>query len=665
MAEDTDLMKSNRGDTVWQTMKKLFLTFRDQNIAKQTFDTGAAQSKGANQVGDKGTADQFLMKGIGFGGRTLFPYRSGVASSFDRQGRISLYIEEDFDPYANNALDIVSDFVCDEDENGDIITINCEDEKIKRILESLYYDVLNIDTRIWSLTRGLAKFGDYFTLVNWHPQHGVMDLYPLPVHEVEREEGFDEHDPMAVRFKWTTHPHRRINNFEMLHFRLFGNDALLPYGTSMLEASRRSFQQYLMMFDAMMIYRLVRAPERLVFQIEVGNTPPEQVDQFLEEQKMKLKAASAIDTSTGIVDQRYDPMITMEDYFLPKRGDVSSTIEQLPGGTIQGDVEDIEVAINRYISGLKVPKPYLDYSEEWAKANIANLDIRFSKTIRRMQGSLIQELTKAGLIHLMTMGYDGNELFSWNLEMSNPSTIAELQKLEMWEKRINIISSAKQTEVLPTDWIFEEILHFSEQEKSMVKRGLLKDKLYEQLAEKLGEKFTERLIGDGDTTEEGDTEEAGGGEGAEEGGEAEAARNRVAGKSEAKSSYGIPQTTDADLGLESTETQLKRTIPNKGDSLDDPYDKDWLKKMGTNIMEDEDAMDEAKKYLLRNEGRLIHGSKKYASIEKEVEVTPKTLFSRFIEETKQGMDIRAKEMLETQSTVFIDNSSDDDDILSE
>ncbi len=634
-------------ESIMQTVYKLFKTFRRSTVAKHSFSAGAAQALGAGQVGAQGSADQFMMKGVGFGGRTLFPYRSGMASSFDRQGRISLYIEEDFDPYANNALDIIADFVCDEDESGNILTVDCDDEKIRSILESLYYDVLNIDSRVWSLTRGLAKFGDYFSLINWHPKHGVMDAYPLPVHEVEREEGFDEQDPMAIRFKWTTHPHRKLQNFEMLHFRLYGNDALLPYGTSVLEASRRSFQQYLMMFDAMMIYRLVRAPERLVFFIEVGNTKPEDVEQYLDEQKGKLKSAMLADSSNSILDQRYDPITVMEDYWIPKRGDMSSRIEQLPGGTIQGDTEDIEVAINRYISGLKVPKPYLDYSEEWAKANIANLDIRFSKTIRRIQSSVIEELTKLGLIHLMTMGYEGNELFEWNLKMSNPSTIAELQKLEMLEKKINIISSAKGTEIFSTEWSMDEILGLSDQDKIKMEKGLIKDKMREQLREKAAEKFAARYDEPEETAEEKPAaEEEAGGEPKEEG----------------QSAYAIPQEVDPDMSMPDTDEQLKRTLPNDGDGLEDPYDRDWMKKTAINIVEDEngDALEEASRFAFKKTGQIIVGN----APEKATNVVvPKTLQSRLVSEIKRGMSVKGAEILEHEQSVYIDYENDEEPLL--
>jgi hypothetical protein len=481
-----------------------------------------------------------------------------------------------------------------------------------------------------------------------------MDLYQLPVHEVEREEGYDEEDPMAVRFKWTTHPHRRIQNFEMLHFRLFGNDALLPYGTSTLEASRRAFQQYLMMFDAMMIYRMVRAPERLVFQIEVGNTPPEEVEQFLEEQKTKLKTATAVDSSQGIMDRRYDPINVTEDFFIAKRGDQGSRIEQLPGGTIQGDTEDIEVAINRYISGLKVPKPYLDYSEEWAKANIANLDIRFSKTIRRIQNALMGELTKAGLIHLMTMGIEGNALFEWDLEMSNPSTIAELQKLEMWEKRLSIVSSAKGTEILDDDFIYDTLLNFSDDDKKRARQGLIRDAMQTQLKDKTAEHYAEKLEGGEEEPPPAEAEEEKGEKGG--GGEGPPPPAGLKMKGEAKSSYGIPQEKKPELGSPSTEEQLKRTIPNEGDSLEDPYDEEFLKKTATNIMEDPDALEEAAQFALETEGRIIVGQKQMKRAPDII-----TMQNRTIQEIREGMAVRSQEILAQEATHDTEVIVDDDD----
>ena len=803
-------MADNR--RVFNMLKRIFQTFRRGDTAKHTI--GKAMDMGDSpQQALQGTADQFMSRGVGFGGKTMFPYRSGIASSYDRQGRVTQYIEQDFDPYANNALDIIADFVCDEDEEGNVLTVNCENEKIKNVLESLYYDVINIEAKIWPLARGLAKFGDYFCMINWHPNHGVMDLLQLPVHEIEREEGFDEYDPMAVRFKWTTHPHRRIQNFEMLHFRLFGNDALLPYGTcaykydkvllkdgikeiqhvkkgdvvisfdedtqekveakvldvvcngkkktktirtrhnfinvtpehrvaiqlyaddvftyktadeleigdrlvisrehheqarkhdvknrltndfiiepieaiedgpeddvydiyvdhkdhnifangvlvhnSVLEASRRPFQQYLMMFDAMMIYRMVRAPERLVFNIEVGNTHPDDVDQFLADQKDKLTTATAVDSINGIMDKRYDPMNVTENYWIAKRGDQQSTIDQLPGGTVQGDVEDIEVAIGRYIAGLKVPKPYLDYSEEWAKANIANMDIRFSKTIRRIQNAMKSELTKVGLIHLMSLGIEGNDLFEWDLEMSNPSTIAELQKLEMWEKRLNIVTAAKGTEILDDDFIYDNILTFSDAETAGVRRGLIKDAVNVQLREKVAENFAERLANEEEPAEgeaEGGEEEGGGGEGPP-------ASKNLEVRGESKQKYGIPQSRKADLGLPDTEEELKRSMPNDGDGVDDPYDEDFFHKTATNLSEgDPDAMEESRWFALETEGKIISESAK-------PKIRLKTSYgNRQMDLMKEQMDVRAQEIYEHEGhdpEVIMEDMEDDEQIVLE
>ena len=632
--------------TTPQLMQKIWDYFKTGATPKHVFQTGAADAPGGLKITQTGSADQFLSAGLGFGGRTLFPYRSGQTATFERQSRITQYIEMDFDTYASAALTILSDFVCEPDEDDNIITVDCDNEEVKKILESLFFDVLDIEGKLPFYTRTLCKYGDFFALVNWHPKHGVTDLYPMPVHEVEREEGFDERDPMAVRFKWATHAHRKLSSWEVLHFRLLENELYLPYGTSVLSSATRAFNQYLMLFDAISIYRITRAPERLVFRIDVGGIPPEDVPQFMKEQQDELKTATVIDSSNSIADRRYDPMNVTEDYFVAKRGDQGSEIIQLPGGTVQGDTDDIELALNRFLTGLRVPRPYLDFSEEWAKANIANLDIRFAKTVRKVQLPVISELTKVGLIHLITMGYEGKDLFDWELKMTNPSNIAELQKLEMWEKRLNIVQSAKQTEIICNDYIFENILHLSDEDKKENIRGLIKDKAWEQAGEKVVEKFMERQGG-----EEGEEEPAPD----EPGGEK---------KEESKSAYGIPQTKKLDLGLPDSEELLKRTIPNDGDGIEDPYDRNFFKKTATSIADSHDALEEAGKFVLEKEGQLIVTTKENEiSEEKRSMIQPVTVNNRMVEDIKAGLALKKEEILIQES---LDDTevivSDDEDI---
>ena len=399
--------------------------------------------------------------------------------SYDRMARYSDFSEMEYTPEIASALDIYAEESVAADENGRCLHIYSDNPKIKEILNELFYDTLNIEFNMTAWVRNLVKYGDFFLFNDVHPDQGVINAYPLPISEIEREEGFDPSDPMAVRFRWVSQGNQVLENWQISHLRLLGNDAFLPYGSSILEPARRIWRQLILLEDAMLEYRIVRAPERRVFYVDVGNVPPEDIPNYMEQVQSSLKRSQVVDRNNGRVDLRYNPLSVDEDYFLPVRGGESGTkIDSLAGGSIAGDTDDVEYIQKKLFAALKVPKAYLGYDEGLgAKATLSQEDIRFSRTIGRVQRTVLSEMNKIAIVHLYCNGFSDEELLDFDLKLSNPSTIAQQQKLELYRTRFEAAGTALQTPgLVDRTWVQKNILRLNDEELQGIRRGLILDK---------------------------------------------------------------------------------------------------------------------------------------------------------------------------------------------
>ena len=407
-------------------------------------------------------------------------YNSTLSSygAFDRMSRYSDFTEMEGTPEISSALDIYAEETVASDEQGKVLHVYSENRKIQEILQNLFYETLNVEFNLVMWARNLCKYGDFFLFNDVHPDFGVINAFPISISEVEREEGFDSQDPVAVRFRWITQGNQVLENWQVSHFRLLGNDAFLPYGSSVLESARRIWRQLILIEDAMLVYRVIRAPERRVFYIDVGNVPPEDVSNYIEQAQTSLKRNQVVDKDNGQVDLRYNPLSVDEDYFLPVRGGESGTrIDTLAGGQNTAAIEDVQYIQKKLFAALKVPKAYLGYDEDvGAKATLAQEDIRFSRTIQRIQKTIISELNKMAMVHLYCHGYDGEDLADFELRLSNPSSVAQQQKLELIRARFEIAGTAPEGSV-NRKWIQKNVLGLTDEEIKNVKQGRIDDKL--------------------------------------------------------------------------------------------------------------------------------------------------------------------------------------------
>jgi len=392
-----------------------------------------------------------------------------------RLGLFKDYESMDDDGIIGSALDIYADESTMKSEYGSVLEIQTENENIKAILHNLFYDILNIEFNLWPWVRNMCKYGDFFLHLEINEKYGITNVAPLSAYDVARVEGLDPENPHYVKFileqgtnessaYTTSKPHQsELENFEVAHFRLLSDSNFLPYGKSMVEQARKTWKQLTLMEDAMMIHRIMRAPEKRVFQIDIGNIPPAEVDNYMQKILTKMKKTPIIDQATGEYNLKYNMQNITEDFFLPVRGGDSGTrIESLPGLTYEA-IEDIDYLKNKMLAALRVPKAFIGYEESLgSKATLAAEDVRFARTIERIQRITISELTKIAIVHLYSQGYQDADLVDFELDLTNPSTIYETEKVELWNSKTQLASSMLQDGIVSTEWIYKNVFNFTD-----------------------------------------------------------------------------------------------------------------------------------------------------------------------------------------------------------
>lgn len=401
----------------------------------------------------------------------------------------------DMTPEIAAALDIISDEVCTRNERGNVISIYSDNLRIKKILQELFYRTLNAEFNLSFWTRELCKYGDCFLKLEVDQMEGIYDCMMLPVGEIHKEIGYDG-NPKSTRYKWD------INNmffeeWQVSHFCLLFDAARLPYGRSILDPARKLWKQLQLAEDAMLVYRLTRAPERRIFYIEVGNTDPNDVYQLIESVKKSVKKSTVVDPNSGKVNLKYNPITYEEDYFLPVRGDKSSKIETLPGAANLDQIADIEYLQNKLFAAIKVPKTYLNYAESMpGGSTLSQVDLRFSRTINRIQEQIVLELRRIANIHLYFLGFE-DDLDNFTITLTNPSTQLELLKLETWKARMEVFKelfSSEVTSPVSYSWAMEYILGFSKSEiKQIIRQKKVEKKMFSEI-ERANEEYMDTGI---------------------------------------------------------------------------------------------------------------------------------------------------------------------------
>ena len=405
--------------------------------------------------------------------------------------RLQLYSDYeamDTDPIIAAALDIISDEATTRNEYGDVLNINSSDENVRKVLQNLFYDVLNIEFNLSTWIRNMCKYGDMYLKMEVSEKFGVYNVIPLSVYEVVREEGTDPDNPSYVRFtldpnglaSGATNTIRRdqfsLENYEVAHFRLLTDSNYLPYGRSYLEPSRKVFKQLMLMEDAMLIHRIMRAPEKRTFYINVGAIPPEQVEQFMQETVNKMKKTPYIDQNTGDYNLKYNMQNITEDFYIPVRGNDNSTRIDTTKGLDYDGTGDIEYLKHKMMAALKIPKPFLGYEEGVeGKSTLAGMDIRFARTVERVQRIVESELTKIALVHLYSQGFDDEQLVDFSLELTTPSIIYEQEKVELYTAKSTVAGDMLDKKLFSKDWVYENVFGLSPDQYNEQKDAMIDD----------------------------------------------------------------------------------------------------------------------------------------------------------------------------------------------
>jgi hypothetical protein len=440
-------------------------------------DTNRLQSSG--NLGQSKIADRYTrLHGAN-------KHRVGGMGGYDsnyymHQNRMQLYADYemmDKDPIIHSALDIYSDESTLADQFGEILTIKSNKSNIQKILYNLFYDVLNIEFNLWAWIRNLTKYGDFFLKLDIAEEYGIINARPFSSYEMERWEEYNEATgEYEIKFKNIASEQMKYDVFEIAHFRMLSDSNFLPYGRSMLEGARKEFQKLMMMEDAMLIHRIMRAPEKRIFKIDIGNIPPNEVDSFMEQIINKMKKIPHIDPQTGNYNLRFNLNNMLEDYYLPVRGGQSSTtIDTLPGMTFTG-MDDIEYIKDKMMAALKIPKPFLGYAEAVeGKSTLASMDIRFARTIERIQKIVISELTKIAIVHLYAQGFEGEDLVGFELQLTAPSIIYDQQKVALMNEKITLANAMKDSKLVSDQYIYEFIFNMSEEQWLQERTNVIED----------------------------------------------------------------------------------------------------------------------------------------------------------------------------------------------
>jgi hypothetical protein len=424
----------------------------------------------------------------------------GYQSSFNYQTlRPTLYSEYDSmdtDAIIASALDILADESTLRNDMGEVLQIRSSDEDVQKILYNLFYDVLNIEFNLWPWIRNMLKYGDFFLKLEIAEKFGVYNVIPYNAFHIERQDGYDKDHPNSVRFRFdpdgisspSDYGYYNVpnagnqanaiffDNYEMSHFRLLTDTNFLPYGRSYLEPARKLFKQYTMMEDAMLIHRIVRAPEKRIFYINVGNIAPAEVENFMQKTISKMKRTPYIDQQTGDYNLKYNMQNLLEDFYIPVRGnDQATKIDNLAGLQWQG-IEDVTYLRDKLFAALKVPKAFMGYEKDLTgKATLAAEDIRFARTIERIQRIVVSELTKIALVHLYAQGYRDESMTNFELSLTTPSIIYDQERIALMKEKVELANSMIENKLMPSDWVYENVFHLSEDQYDEYRDLIIQD----------------------------------------------------------------------------------------------------------------------------------------------------------------------------------------------
>lgn len=370
-------------------------------------------------------------------------------------------------PYIAAAAKVYADECCQRNpDTGKIFAYSSENQKVERLIGELL-NRIKIEEKCPFIAKELFKLGDSFWEVVSEDGKGVLGFYHRPARTVEREE--DNKGRLEKFVQRVAGSNTEFMPDEMVHFRLLEDVKFYPYGYPILEDARRIYRQLALMEDAVVIYRLTRAPNRWVFYIDVGNMPPEKAETFIEKLKKKFKKKRLIDPKTGKFVAKPDFLAADEDFYFPVfEGGRGSRVESLAGASNIGDIADIEYFQKMLFAALKIPKAYLANEEGFStRATLSSISIQFSRSVKSLQNAIVDGVKKLIEIHLKKNGItDAN----FTITMYSPNYIEEELRMESMLKRVQVaqellsLTDKEGNPIVSANYVLKTVLKVNDDE---------------------------------------------------------------------------------------------------------------------------------------------------------------------------------------------------------
>ena len=428
--------------------------------------------------------DEFPVgSGVGFGVSRSFPMLPQI--EYDRRRRYKEFEQMDEYPEIGAAMDIYADDGTQKNIDKTIFEIESNTQLAKEVSERFLKNV-RMDDFIWDVFRNVVKYGDCFieNIVDLNNAKAgiqrVKILNPNYLVRVENKYGYLEKFMQEIpqsrgagdggtgsEISVGTGKFMDLDKEQIVHFRTHTSDPnFYPYGKSILAPGVRAWKSLRMMEDAMLIYRLSRAPERRIWKIDTGNLPTSKAEAYIERVKQKLKKEKHWDPTSRAVNERYNPLSVDEDFFIGIKNKSLTTVDVLPGAQNLGDIDDVKYFRDKLLAALKIPKDYVvekDKSPE-RKANLAQLDVKFARSITRIQREVEIGINLLVRRHLKLRGFPTSTVKEVSIFLCPPSDMFEKRRLELDEQKIRVVQAISGLQMFPKEWILKNYFNLSDQE---------------------------------------------------------------------------------------------------------------------------------------------------------------------------------------------------------
>lgn len=410
------------------------------------------------------------MSGLGGGG---YGHGGGSDQSMHRIQLFQDYESMDADPIIASALDVYADEIATEDEYGRLLQVECENGEIKGIIENLLFEILNVNMNLRWWARGMLKYGDFFMKLHIVDGGGVVNVTPLDVYMMAREQPETGAGQTMFYHEDVGEPWQQ---WEVAHFRLLSDSNFYPYGRAILENGRQIWKQLSLTEEAMLVHRIMRAPEKRVFKIDVGNISPDAIDSYMHQIIQDVQQTPLVDPQSGEYNLEFNLQNMLEDFYFPVRGDNTGTeVETLQGLDYQA-IEDVEYLRKKLMSALRIPNAFLGYEQEiQGKSTLAQESLKFAENVRKLQKMMAAELEKIAAVHLIAKGYDVSDVTDFNIQLTDPSIIAEQERVDFLQKKIRVAGDAMDNKLFSSDYMMEHLFNMSEEEIIKERKRMVDD----------------------------------------------------------------------------------------------------------------------------------------------------------------------------------------------